>query len=61
MPEVSQCTVVPGECKSIKELKNLFAYEIVEKLPQELKSEVPQITTESKEEIDKLIEDWLNE
>jgi len=45
----------------IKELKNLFTYEIVEKLPQELKSEVPQINMEAKEEIDKLIEDWLNE
>jgi len=45
----------------IKELRHLFTYEIVEKLPQELKEEVPQINMEAKEEIDNAMDDFLND
>jgi len=45
----------------IKELRHLFTYEIVEKLPQELKEEVPQINMEAKEDIDNAMDDFLND
>jgi len=44
----------------IKELRHQFTYEIVEKLPQELKKEVPLINMEAKEEIDNAMDDFLN-
>merc|ERR1711971_231884 len=45
----------------IKELRNLFTYEIVEKLPPALKKEVPQIVGKANEDVNNAMDDFLND